>query len=673
MGRRLNSWIGIVVALAAVVGSSWTSHAASPACEDTAELPAPSAPVAEGDSAGEPSTSPFERAVNQDAGPSDIPGAVKPAAETSPPPPKKPSGGKWKAETRPASSLPDPAPKVGGDPAEVPGEPPVPAELPAKDFDPMVEPSQATGTLPTRGKPLVPVPGPGQKPPVRVAQAADAAASTPAPAPASAPVPEEKPRFTLPAESLPLGRQSIGLTVDVVAPQSLNLNHESTLKIVVKNNGVTDAHGVIVRDELPPKVEFLSSQPEARRIDSLLTWNLETVPAGSERIITLKVKAVQVGPFDHAATVTMMAGGKSRTTVLQPKLKVEQSVPSTKVLRGQSVPFSITVSNPGTGPVRNVTVLAKLSSGLRHESGGTSGENLFEQTIDLLEPGQSQALETLIADAFLGGQQSCRVVAQSDDVTPPSPEADNVLNLTVIEPRLSLKINGPEKRYADTIATYDIQLENPGTAPARNVRIQASIPVSGVLYAIPTGAQWDSANRRISWTRPHLDAGEKATLSFQVRMGGFGLYKVPAEAKADGVPVVSEFCSTQVETLADVNFDVSERRRIVDVDGTTEFVIRVVNSGSKAATGLLVSAVLSDNVVPIETLGTDEGASYSKKENKVMFPVIDRLGNTKPLELAIRVKATKPGDATCRVQLVHDDLSQKTEVVASFKIVPIRR
>ena len=44
---------------------------------------------------------------------------------------------------------------------------------------------------------------------------------------------------TLPAaERLPLGKQSVAVTVDVQAPASMNLNKEATLKLIVRNTGI---------------------------------------------------------------------------------------------------------------------------------------------------------------------------------------------------------------------------------------------------------------------------------------------------------------------------------------------------------------------------------------------------------------------------------------------------
>ncbi|MFO0909925.1 MAG: hypothetical protein U0794_16515, partial [Isosphaeraceae bacterium] len=405
--------------------------------------------------------------------------------------------------------------------------------------------------------------------------------------------------------------------------------------------------------------------------------NLGTVPAGSEKIITLTGKPGHTGAFDHAATVSMMAASKARTIVREPKLKVEQSVASGPILKGQRVAFKITVSNPGDGPARNVTVQAKLSPGLRHESSDPNDQNLLEMSIDLLNPGDHVVLDTLETDAIAGGEQSCTVAVSSPDVVAGSADSRSVQTVNVVEPKLKLAIAGPDTRYTDMLANYEITLENPGTAPAQNVRVQATIPVSVRLYQLPPGASFDRQSRRLSWVRPALQPGAKDVLSFQVRMGGVGQYQIGAEARADRVDLAKEIKLTDVTGLADVDVNVTEKRRVVDLNEETTYIIKVSNAGTKEATKLLIRAVLSPNLEPVQTSGTEESAKFSAAEHKLLFPTIERLAPGKSIELGIRVKVTAadPKLATCRVFVLHDDLSQKDELedVAGFKVTPTRR
>jgi len=602
----------------------------------------------------------------------------RPAAETPPGPPAELAG---PAEFESALSPDRLAPALPPVPA-LPAPGPAPLELPRGTLDDAVELTEGTAK---------PVAAKAQAAPPRIAQAPAAATPSPAPsgdrlpgasteapgkhaAPPGGAAQEAEPSFVLPADRLALGRQSVGLTVDVVAPQVLNINQVTSLKVVVKNHGQSEAIGVVVRDELPEALTFLSSQPEARKIDALLSWTLGTIPAGSERVITLSVKPTKVGSFDHAATVTMLAGGKSRTMVREPKLKVEQSVVAAKVLKGQPVHFKIAVSNPGDGPARNVTVQAKLSPGLRHESAEPNDQNLFEQTIEVIGPGERVTLDTLVAETSQRGEQSCLIVAQSPDVVAGSADARSLQAVTIVEPELTVALKGPEKRFTEMLAPYELTLENKGTAAARNVRAHVTLPVSGRLYQLPAGARFDAQTRKLSWTRAQLDPGEKAVLPFSVRMGGVGLYSVAAEARADGVALGKDVFQTDVEGLADVNFNISEKRRVVDVDGETIYTIRIDNAGTKEATQLLVSAVLSENIEPVKTSGPDEKqAQYNAAKHEVVFPVVDRLPPGKTIELGIKVKANQPGVASCRVYLVHQEMTEKIDAVARFTVVPTRR
>ena len=364
----------------------------------------------------------------------------------------------------------------------------------------------------------------------------------------------------LPAARVPLGAQAVGLTVDVQAPPLLNINLPATFKIVVKNTGTADATGVVVRDELPEGVEFLSSQPETRPADSLLFWKLSTIPAGTQQVITVRVKPTKVGPVEHAATVTMMAASKSRTMVRQPQLKVEVTTSPKQALKGQPVQFKITVGNPETGRAECQRPGQAQPRPSPRRSGGKQDENVMGHSIDQILPGEPITLDPLVVDTTQGGEQSCTVTATSPDVFPSAAsEAQGTQVVTVVEPRLKLTLSGPETRYTGTVATYTLKVSNPGTAPARNVRVLATLPLNGRLIAQPGEADpFDRNSRKLQWRLAQLDPGKEKTFSCQVRMGGIALYQVTAEARSVGALLDKGSISTNVTGMADVDFDITD-------------------------------------------------------------------------------------------------------------------
>ncbi|MDG3004225.1 DUF11 domain-containing protein [Paludisphaera mucosa] len=573
------------------------------------------------------------------------------------------------------------------DPAEAPASLPPAAAVPAPeepaDLPPARDPlpgmddaaAPAPAPAPSRAKAKAARPDPAVE---RTQAPAAAPAAAPAPAPASAPAGDGA--FLQPNERLPLGKHEVLVSVEVQAPAEMNLNREAAAKIIVVNSGSADAFNVVVRDELPPGLTFVSSSPAPEGAQQgVLTWRLGTLPAGQSKTIPMRVTPTQVVHVDHGVTVSFQAGSKARTLVREPKLKVEvvQSPSIPKQLKGKPVEFRISVTNTGDGPARNVLVLAKLSPGLSHESGERNDQNSLEHPIDRLGAGERVDLPALRVDAKQGGRQACTVKATSPDVVPNPADAEVERVVDVVEAKLKILLTAVEKRFTDTIAPYEVSIENPGTAPARNVKVQVALPVSGRLVAQPPDALWDRKTQRLNWSIAELAPGEPPrTLKFDVRMGDVGFYEVTAEAKADNVAVERDKRSTDVQGMADVDIVVQERRRVVDVGNETTFLVKLHNYGTKEAVNVDVNAAVSPNLQITETSGGPEGESKGPADgSQVSFPKIDRLGPNASVTLGIKVKAKNLGDGigVCTVSVKHNDLTTELKGMANVKVTEGRR
>lgn len=476
------------------------------------------------------------------------------------------------------------------------------------------------------------------------------------------------------------GPQSVGLTVQVFAPAAMNLRKKATITLVVKNTGPNDAMDVVVRDQIPEGLKFLSAMPESASPpgSAIVAWGLGTLPAGTEKRLRLDVEPERIGNFDHIATVSALTAAKSSTVVREPKLKVEQTVSNSRVLKGKQVRFDITVTNTGTGPAQNVVVRTELTSGLKHPQGNIL-ELALSDPSDLnmpeLKPGESVRLSSLVVDTVGGGEQSCKVDVSSPDVPDDSPDAHRVSTVIVTEPRLKLTVDGSRTRYTDTIGEYTLTVENPGSAPAMNVLVTADLPGDGVVMK-PAGASYSATNRRLSWTVPILDPGSKPkTFVFQVRLGGVQQYTVNGKAAATGGLQEHATCTTQVIGSADIDLDVTEPLRIIDVGQAAIYHIRIKNMGSKEATKIIVTATLSKNIEAVETYSPalKDQAAIDRASGKIVFPNIDRLAPGGELVIDLKVKATAGGLAKCHVSLMHDDLGgEKIESVETTKVADQR-
>ncbi len=207
------------------------------------------------------------------------------------------------------------------------------------------------------------------------------------------------------------------------------------------------------------------------------------------------------------------------------------------------------------------------------------------------------------------------------------------------------------------------------------------MPPGSRLLAVPKGARYDPPTRRILWSIDKLDPDPKAQkLSFDVKVGDVGNYEITAEAAADGNLKKKGNLVTEVFGIPDIDLAVEERQRVVNVGGKTHFLIVLRNKGTKEATNILLSAIVSKNLEVTGGLDTPPGFQFGYVgDSKVKVALLDeqkhgiaRLGPGQELVVGLEVKAIegKPEAATCRVFVTHDGLAEPFEAMARVKILP---
>jgi uncharacterized repeat protein (TIGR01451 family) len=487
--------------------------------------------------------------------------------------------------------------------------------------------------------------------------------------PAAAPVPVAQPI----GSTVPIGPASTGVAVEVVAPETMHLNKDATVTLILKNISRSDIQSLVLRDVLPPGVQLVSTTPEGISADGAVSWSIDLLPSGAEREFKLTVKPTVRGSQDHVATVQVTAASRAQTLVVQPELRVELTSNRGTMLKGEQAEFEIVVTNTGDGPARNVLVQAELSEGLTHPDHG----RILEADIGDIGPRESRRLKALSVEARAGGEQTCTVTVSSPDIITAGPEAKMAKTLAVTEPMLQLQLTGSELRYTDTDAEYTITVTNPGTAPVQDVRIDATLSGDGRPYR--SEGQWDPGRRRLSWVIPQLEPnGAPKTFTFKARMGGLGIFKVDAEATAGAGLRDIKSVSTRVEGNADLDLAVTGDSRVLDVGQSVVFQIRIRNHGTKDASKIQISAQLSNTLEAVRTFGTEEHAKVdSATKTQIAFPEQARLAPEGELILQIKATAKSPGLATCRVFVNHDDLRDfgdaRLEEVANAKITGAAR
>ena len=450
--------------------------------------------------------------------------------------------------------------------------------------------------------------------------------------------------FALPVDKMGLGKQRMMLSVEVQADRIINLGKESTVRLVVKNESSVDASGISLIYEVPESLDILSSTPPATPVPSdkrrLQLWRKEMLGGNGEWTVVLRVVAKSNKPCEHGATVTAKTGSRANSIVQEPKLKVEATAMPGRTLKGEQITFHISVINTGTGPARNVTVQAKLSSGLR----SPSGDDLVEQTITEIPAGHRLDLEDLTVDTVAGGQQTCTIDARSPDVTAVPDDQRITRNVEVTKPELAVKLEAAADRFTGQSNDYKLTVTNPGTAPARNVKVVATMPTAGgKLLAKPPGARWDDKTRKLIWSIAQLEPFQTMEMGFTYGTSTPGLYKATAEATSGELRAI-ETMTTEVSGIAVLDVQVTQTTRVMDVGKTNYYDITVKNSGTKEATRLQLSGKLTKNLKVLKHFNVEKGEfKFNPDEGDFIFPEVERLGVGQTITLSLEVQATESG------------------------------
>jgi len=437
------------------------------------------------------------------------------------------------------------------------------------------------------------------------------------------------------------GAQSPSLTITKLAPPEIQVNAPATFDIRVQNTGRVEAHDVVVRDQTPDGVRFVSSTPEAQQVsDGSLIWKLGMLRPGEEATIQMQVLPLTEGEIGSTATVQFASRATVRTICTKPLLEVKQTGPG-QVLIGEDAIFQITISNPGTGVAENVILEENVPEQFTHDKGRE-----LEHEIGSLKPGETRELQLRLRASKPGTTMNTVLVRGKGNLGDKS-EA----TVQVIAPDLVVGMTGPKKRYLERQATYTVTVANPGTAPATNVDLVAHLPRGLKFVSTNNAGQYDAQQHAVFWSLEQLPANDSGSVQLTTLPVEMGEQKIRVEGGADlNLQHISEEAML-VEGLAEIQFQVKDAADPIEVGSDTVYHIELVNVGSIPSTNVVLSAVLPAELQPI---GGNGPTGVSVTGQQVVFEPLDRLTPQSKATYRIQIKGRNPGDHRIRVQVNSD-------------------
>ncbi len=360
------------------------------------------------------------------------------------------------------------------------------------------------------------------------------------------------------------------------------------------------------------------------------------------------------GEIGSVAQVTFASHASAKSRCTRPQLALRMTAPG-EVLIGRQQQLTIELHNPGSGDATNVMLLENVPENVRHQAGPT-----LEFEVGTLRAGETRRMELMLT-AEKPGRVVNTLTARADG----NLQVRQEVEFDVISPALAVAVQGPARRYLERPATYTVIVDNPGTAPAKDVQLVTKLPKGMRFVRANNLGEYDSATHSVHWSLAELPQGQKGSVELVALPVQSGDHTIEVEGRArEGL----EDRTTQpvrIEGLAAIMFTVSDTQDPIEVGGTTSFEIRVVNQGSKAATNVQVTALVPPGMAVTNVQGESR---HAVEAEGVVFEPIPRLAPKAEAVLRIDVQGVRPGDQRLMVEVRTDDIQQPIRKEESTRV-----
>jgi uncharacterized repeat protein (TIGR01451 family) len=462
----------------------------------------------------------------------------------------------------------------------------------------------------------------------------------------------------VPASNLPV-KQTAGITVETVAPDSVSVGQDVTYELFVKNEGGSAVWNVRVDDELPAGTRYVSSDPPGDAANGRLSWSLGALDAGATKRLKVTVRPADEGEIRNRTVVTFSAATENRMRVTRPKLTTSLSAPES-VKAGEEVSLLIRLTNTGSGPATNLVIKASLSDGLHNPNG-----SVLELKLPTLAAGQVKTIP-LRAIATKAGPQACALIVSADGTATEPSKA----GFTVVEPKLTARVVGPAKSNVKSEPTYTVEFTNPGTAATDAVTATATLPSGFEFLAASDGGTLAANGRDVNWKLAGIPAGAGKAVSVKVKAVAPADAVLTVAANTTGEPAVMT-AGVQPASVASRGLEVKSelaikaegvpalRFEVVDVEDPVElgkeaiYEIKIANQGTGPCTNVTIAAFPAEGTTAVASNGP---TTVRVQAGSLLFDPIAKLDVKGEVVYRVRVRGVQPGDMKFKVQVSCDQI-----------------
>lgn len=448
-----------------------------------------------------------------------------------------------------------------------------------------------------------------------------------------------------PGERAIEGAQSPSLQLIKRAPEEVRVGRNVTFTMIVKNTGTALAREVQVTDVIPNGTRFVASQPTIQPdSNGTLVWDLGDLAPGNERVIQLQLIPETEGEIGSVASVTFASLASVRTLATQPKIALTHNV-AEQVLLSKSFSIQLKITNEGSGVAEGVDLEADLPSNLKCAAGSQ-----IVADIDRLQPGETKVVD-LPLQAIDPGQANIQVrVISEEEVV-----AQEDVSLLVTSPQLQVSIQGPTKRYIERQARYVMKVENVGNASATNLDLVAQLPKGFRFNGTGQKGQYDASRHAVLWSLEELPAGIAAEVELDIIPVDMGAQPLLFQVAADLNAQAKTESTVNVEGLSELSFTIADDNDPVEVEGETNYSIKVTNNGTRADAQVQLVVELPRGATLVGQ--PDAPVESSHNGNQIVFAPLPSMKAKETIEYQFTIRWTEEGQQNVRALVTSQNRS----------------
>jgi uncharacterized repeat protein (TIGR01451 family) len=438
-------------------------------------------------------------------------------------------------------------------------------------------------------------------------------------------------------------------------------------ELTVTNVGSSVARGVVMEDRLPGGVSFLevwTTQGAATNEEGLVRVVLGELGVGSNAVVTLRVRAEQVGWVTNRVRVSsgdleLNAADNEVESVVEvvpaADVGVSLNVSAGEVLLGSEVVYEMTVTNGGPSGATGVELTDVMPSGwsfvavVMSQGEATNDAGVVRVALGELSVGGSALVTlTLRADSLGPMTNTATVLAHEGD---PLPENNTVAAGVVAKVQADIAVElsaaaGPV--LAGNEVRFEARVSNVGLNPATAVVLVDEVPAGMGLVSVETSqgtATNDAGVVRVALGELGVGSNAVVALTLRADQPGWATNRAGVQmAEIDLNPENNTAeAAVEVQPVADLGVRVEDPASPVLLGSEGVYELTVTNGGPNGATGVELTDVLPAGLSLVE-FTTSQGTATN--DAGVVRVALGELGVSSNAVVTLRLRAEVLGGIT---------------------------